>query len=405
VLAVYTGAALAALQVAASNDNFSAEQLFSRVIVPVQAGATYQIAVDGHANQGGGVVLSLSFSRPANDDFAQRQTVSGLPATATGTNVDATREPDEPAVSPYARSSVWWSWTSPVSGDIAINTFGSEFNTMLAVYTNDVWGLSWVAWNDDHPGLTNHTSQVTFPALAGTTYHVQVDGSYLATGQIQLNILPATVPPNDNFAEAIRLTGTSTNFTASNVSATREPGEPDLIYTNVWGPYSNSGRQTLWWKWTSPADGFLRVSTAGSEFDTRLAVFTGSTLAELKVEAQNDDVAPGLTSMVVLPVRANTTYYIQVDGAGYNPQGTIHLALRFTTPPVVALWSVRLQPDGSLCFQVAGTAGQSYAVQASTNLRSWEQLPGAGLIGETFSYTDTNAFQFPRRYYRIVEAP
>ena len=50
--------------------------------------------------------------RPANNDFADAQALAGADATATGTNVDATKESGEPEhAGEVGGKSVWYSWT------------------------------------------------------------------------------------------------------------------------------------------------------------------------------------------------------------------------------------------------------------------------------------------------------
>jgi hypothetical protein len=97
--------------------------------------------------------------------------------------------------------------------------------------------------------------------------------------------------------------------------------------------FKSSGESaSVWAAWTAPAAGVLRLSTAGSAFDTLLAVyrstaavpvFSGTSWARV---ARNDDCDTGLTSCVALWVRAGGRYFIQVDG--YDG-GKGALAMRF----------------------------------------------------------------------------
>ena len=105
---------------------------------------------------------TASAAAPANDDFANAAALTGLPANATGTNMDATTESGEPEhvdVTP-AGHSVWWSWTAPSDGDVTVDTCGSDFDTLLAVYTGDsVEALTPVAFNDTAFGGCGGTDQ------------------------------------------------------------------------------------------------------------------------------------------------------------------------------------------------------------------------------------------------------
>ncbi|HEY1171323.1 MAG TPA: hypothetical protein VGH19_08155 [Verrucomicrobiae bacterium] len=131
---------------------------------------------------------------PANDNFANGITISGLPVTTSGTNVGATREAGEPQHTdindPFAgRQSVWWYWTSTVTGPVEINTSGSNYDTLLGVYTgSSVGALTQVAANDGHPEDDYQISRVTFNAVTGTMYRIAVDGWRSANGSITLNI-------------------------------------------------------------------------------------------------------------------------------------------------------------------------------------------------------------------------
>jgi len=125
---------------------------------------------------------------PANDNFANAQVISGNSGTVTGSNVGATKEPGEPNHAGNAGgASVWYRWTPSISGSVTIDTIGSNFDTLLAVYTGSaVDSLTLIASNDDIGG-GNLQSRMTFPATAGTTYHIAVDGYGGDTGNITLN--------------------------------------------------------------------------------------------------------------------------------------------------------------------------------------------------------------------------
>ncbi len=131
---------------------------------------------------------------PLNDAFANATPLFGLPVSAFGTNVGATQEPGELTnTGDSGLQSVWWTWTAPATGFVTINTVGSNFDTTLGVYTgSNVAALTQVAGNDDD-NTGNLTSSVRFDAIAGTTYHISVngffDGDTTATGLITLNII------------------------------------------------------------------------------------------------------------------------------------------------------------------------------------------------------------------------
>ncbi|MGA1213188.1 MAG: S8 family peptidase, partial [Solirubrobacterales bacterium] len=134
---------------------------------------------------------------------------------------------------------------------------------------------------------------------------------------------PAPDPPaNDDFADAASLFLAATSGT--NIGATRETGEP----LHGW----NASR-SVWYSWTAPADGTLTISTEGSDYDTILAAYAGSSLGSLVQRAANDDNGSGgLWSRVTFEVMAGTTYRVVVDGY-YGAAGTIYLSGSFTAAP------------------------------------------------------------------------
>ena len=125
---------------------------------------------------------------PANDNFAGAITLSGSSTSAGGTNSNATKETGEPNHGGnVGGKSVWWNWTAPSSGDVVIDTNGSNFDTLLGVYTgNAVDSLMLIAGDND--GGPNLTSRVAFSATAGVIYQIAVDGTNGASGNIQLNL-------------------------------------------------------------------------------------------------------------------------------------------------------------------------------------------------------------------------
>lgn len=150
-----------------------------------------------------GIAPTVWAQAPVNDSFGGL-TIPGSSGVVTASNVGATGQPGEPAhAGNPATASVWWTWVAPDSGTVTVETLGSDFDTVLGVYTGDaVNALTLIANNDDAPGLA--TSLLTFPAIQGTTYRIAVDGYSGANGTIRLSLsLPVTpTPPHITFQPA-----------------------------------------------------------------------------------------------------------------------------------------------------------------------------------------------------------
>ncbi len=329
LLAVYTGTSVSNLTLVASNDDSPSMPPASEMNFNAVAGTTYFIAVDGYNGASGWITFNFSHTPatgPLNDNFANATDLTGSVVSTNGPNTSATKETGEPdhAGSPGGKS-VWWRWTASTNQAIQVDTTGSDFDTLLAVYVGTaVDSLTTVAYNDQAWG-TNNTSRVVFAAKAGTTYQIAVDGWNGNSGQVVIHLGPApTPPPNDDIANAWIVSTSSYSVTTSNINATGELGEPQ---------YSAAGAtHSLWWSWTAPGYGWVEVDTAGSSFDTWLAMFSGAVTNEAGV--WDDDGGPGLTSRLGFRVEAGTNYHFKVDGYD-GATGIVGFHLAFTQEPSI----------------------------------------------------------------------
>ena len=127
--------------------------------------------------------------RPANDDFAQRITLTGASLTVTGFCGSATREVDEP--DSFGLPTVWWSWTAPQTGPV---TLTSDSAYSLAVFTGaELTNLTLVSsamWDS----LAH--ARLAFSATAGTTYQIAVTVSspWEGPSPVQLTLTPSLPP-------------------------------------------------------------------------------------------------------------------------------------------------------------------------------------------------------------------
>jgi len=290
---------------------------------------------------------------PANDNFANATAIGGLNGTQSGSTATATSESGEPQHAGVSGGhSVWFRFTAPQSGRWFFRTLGSSYDTTLAVYTGSaVNALTAVVSNDDQG--TGTTSYVEFVAQGGAVYHVAIDGYQGASGNYTLE-WQALLPANDNFAGATAITGTSGFRNDFNTGATAEAGEP------------HSGN-SIWYRWTAPRDMQAVFYTAGSEFDTFLAVYTGSSLAGLTEVTSNDDDGPLVTSRVTFAAVSGGIYSIQLTGVN-GAAGTTT-----TTWTEEGMTSPRLLPD--LSVMASQSRGYLYGWTIDQN-----QIPGRTLM-------------------------
>jgi hypothetical protein len=104
---------------------------------------------------------------PTNDDFTDRIAIPGLDVPVSGYNVSATIGPGESSWTEGIGQTVWWSWTSTMSGEAAVVAAPSKF---VGVFTGTtLHGLVQIA---------SGWGQVNFTAQPGTTYQILVDSGW-----------------------------------------------------------------------------------------------------------------------------------------------------------------------------------------------------------------------------------
>ena len=127
-------------------------------------------------------VTTRSCVTTANDDFNNAIQIANYPYEQNGWDTSwATQAADDPAIpvcglQPGANT-VWYRYTPSFSGEVYIDTFGSDYDTYVAVFTGSRGALNAIACNDDKPSESNAyrlQSQVEMPLVGGTTYYIQV---------------------------------------------------------------------------------------------------------------------------------------------------------------------------------------------------------------------------------------
>jgi len=388
---------------------------------------------------------------PFEDHFSNSVVIGNMSfIRGEGTNFGATFETNEPIHEfVHANHSMWLSWVAPSNGIVSVSTLGSDFDTVLSVYTGEsLPTLTRVASGDD--STAGYDSAVVFNAVAGVVYHFVVAGVFSSEGNIVFELrlkpsatrlptflsdlaslavglgedalfrinyeadeqvdlewifenttLPAYLGSTSNHIRSVNeflvgryrvvlRTPTETNysrwadlqintFARSNVLAHDKFGS--LIQSRAYagenlgtvsptggakkggsqakygaGAHGFSGTQIFsttgagsdpgepnhcgigaakseWYAFQAPSNGFVRIDTDGSSFNTVLAVYIGpgdSYTTLTNIACDDNSGADGLDSKVVFYGTSNTIYWIAVDGrAGASPQtGTVKLNIK-----------------------------------------------------------------------------
>ena len=177
----------------------------------------------------------------------------------------------------------------------------------------------------------------TFPIgtlTGGNTYYFLLDPEGTSSISHTFNIsCPAFPPTNDSaaFAAPVTIGAGCTTASMTNVLGTMGGTEPMAACAMASG---STGFSTVWYKFTAPASGLVRISTdfsVGTLSDTRIALYSAtdstnySTFSILGCDDDNG-VVSGSKSIIYSPqLTAGQTYYVQVMGGTSTATGTFCL--------------------------------------------------------------------------------
>lgn len=270
---------------------------------------------------------AASAEPPANDNFEDaKELTNPLPIEVPATNVEATKESGESISFFGAGHSVWFEWEATATEWVTIGACGSDFSTVIGVFTgNDVANLTRIVSGNsaEGPHCPYREREYTFRASAGSAYVIGVDGNSFGfpeapapsvEGAVALRIESTPPPDNDDFASPADLTSTGkiydfepenrfyfARLEGYNWTATKEAGEPDHE--------GDPGGASVWYEWTAPATGTLRMSACCFAFPV-VGIYTGDSVDALTEVPTQSEFPPELTAQVT----GGQSYRIAVDG-------------------------------------------------------------------------------------------
>lgn len=262
--------------------------------------------------KGGGVIASINCADAGllgNDSLGQALyvDVAALPRSLEE-DIQYATSLDDPSPS-CARSfsrSVWYRLPATgAPGAIVADTFGTAFDTVLAVFRGSPGDLQEVACNDD---FNVRQSRVVWRTDGVSEYYVMAAAlQTVPAGRLRMNFNPGRIPPNDSQETALSLEPAAVPFVQPAHSATGIDSDPRLSCVAGYG-------FSLWFRVSAQEGQRLTVSSEGSDYDTALGVFAldgGDTRAEV---ACNDDAGGG-TRTSKASWQATAGDYLVVVGA------------------------------------------------------------------------------------------
>jgi hypothetical protein len=159
--------------------------------VSVQVGTLTDSAWDKFANAAGTALagpqlqaLSQSVSRRGTGLRQQ----AAVPAAIVFSTYGSAKEPGEPNHSDLAGgASQWIRFVATQTGVVRFSTEGSDFDTLLAVYTGAGLSSLTLEGSDNNSGSDGRTSVLDLSVTAGRTYSIAVDGAGGVTGRARLS--------------------------------------------------------------------------------------------------------------------------------------------------------------------------------------------------------------------------
>ncbi len=129
------------------------------------------------------LLASSAFAQPANDDCADAIVIGD--GVHFYTNIDATTDgPEHPIGCQFGGrtpSDVWFQYTATCTDDLTVSTCGTvDYDSDIVIYDGcDCNNLVLLGCNDDGPGCSGFSSELTVPVVAGNCYLIRI-GKYEA---------------------------------------------------------------------------------------------------------------------------------------------------------------------------------------------------------------------------------
>jgi hypothetical protein len=281
-----------------------------RVSFSATAGEEFDFRIAGMNGSMGHFTLSISnIVSPANDNFAAATPITSLPASVPGTTLGATIEPNEPG---DATASVWYRWTA-TSNVVLTAEINPPYVAAIQVFSGTALSNLVVV------GGEFGSRTVSFRAESGKQYFIRLDDYSGGTSGFTLTLRAGRSPSNDDFANAIMLSGFPLSIIGSNSEASLEPGEPSHF------------EESVWYRWVAPSNGHYVLAIEGANQSFLVTPYTGTALSNL-ARATIASPAPEQNFTTRFFGNAGTEYYLAVSG--YEGSGDLfRLKIRSAAPP------------------------------------------------------------------------
>ncbi len=358
----------------------------ARIAFIGKAGQEYAFAI-GNALSGPPTRLLIT-NAAANDFFTNPIVLAGNSGVISAPIATATMQLGEPNHGGLSmESSSWWSWTAMATGTFVLETT-SPVTTRAVTYTGtSISNLQSIGSRVAPSGLPQQwTAQVS----PGVTYAIVIASQGNHTlGNLGTNVTTRygyfPKPSNDNFTNAIVLSGEIANASGYNFGATLESGDPPRV-------------ASVWYNWTAPRTGTAHLFSTGRY--PEIVVYTGASVGALT--GISTEMTHGADREFSFPMNAGTTYRIAVGG----PQQEFNFTL-VGAAPVNDAFTNRIVLSGTNptfsgdLLTASAEAGELYNPPVKSLWWTWTPTetgivtiaPASPYAANTFVFTGTNLNQ------------
>ncbi len=242
--------------------------------------------------------------------FSQDECTTAVPVTDGMTAFDTTLANDEglPVACGFgAAFDIWYAYTPAAAGPLTVSTCNAaSFDTRLEVYES--CGGTLLGCNDDGPGCSGFTSELTVNIAAGADVYIRVMGYNGATGTGTLTVDGPVFP--DECADAALVTPDlpfafdTTNATETGFDFSCNPFGGDLRSRDIWLTF------------TATADYMASASTCNTaSYDTKIEIYDGTCGVLNSIICEEDTAGcAGFTTTANFMAVNGTQYFIRIGG-------------------------------------------------------------------------------------------
>ena len=297
----------------------------------------------------------------------------------TYTNQNAIFSGSIPSCVDSTKSSIWFSFVAPSSGDVSIKTSNNTFNEIITLFDGSCGSLTELdCSNRDEFGFVGETLRYS-GLTANNTYYARISGiadDFGATEgetciQIVSNIQTNPTPTNDNCADAVLLNMNNSCIEGTNIGATFETNEPFPLL-------NNKSRSSIWYAFVAPNEGELEIFT-DADFADVITVFSGS--CGNLTEIDGNDMG---RSLKLESLTAGETYLVQITGFFATLEGHVCMRVR----PLLDA------PNNDICTQAITLVMNDECVLASNDWATFEGNPTT--VEVPFTTYKSNYYEFQR---------